>query len=119
MKSLDQSSLDSPAQLFKHGFVHCVYFWLKPNLPESEVARFESALNLLVEESQFAVTGFVGKPAGTTREVVDNSYDYSLIVTFDDAEGHDGYQDEEPHDRFREVAHELAERVLIFDSKNL
>ena len=117
MKPIESNSVSlAPNNVFKHGFVHVVYFWLKADLTSQDVIRFESALKQLVEESEFAVTGHVGKPAGTDRELVDNSYDFSLIVTFDDAAGHQAYQDEEPHDRFRVVAEELAARVLIFDS---
>ena len=117
MKSIESSSVSlRSGAIFKHGFVHVVYFWLKSGLAVEEVARFESALKLMVEESEFAVTGHVGKPAGTDREVVDNSYDYCLIVTFEDAAGHQAYQGEAPHDRFRLVAEELAERVQIYDS---
>lgn len=116
MKSIEPQSVSQPNHIFKHGFVHSVYFWLKADLPTSEVERFEAALRQMVDESEFAVTGHIGKPAGTDREVVDNTYDYSLIVTFEDAAGHQAYQDEEPHDRFRVVASELAERVQIYDS---
>ncbi|MEL7498599.1 MAG: Dabb family protein [Planctomycetota bacterium] len=117
MKPLDSETIETPSQLFKHGFVHSVYFWLKPELGEDEVGEFESALRLMVAESEFATTGHIGQPAGTDREVVDNSYDYSLIVTFDNAADHQAYQDEEPHDRFRVVAKKFALRVLIFDSQ--
>ena len=116
MKSIDAQSVSQPNQVFKHGFVHSVYFWLKPDLSKSDVERFEAALRLMIDESDHALTGHIGKPAGTDREVVDNTYDYSLIVTFEDAAGHQAYQDEEPHDRFRVVASELAERVQIYDS---
>lgn len=115
MKSV--ASSQDPAALFCHGFVHVVYFWLRRDLAETDRQRFEEALRRLVAESQHAVTGHVGRPAQTPREVVDNSYDFVLIVTFEDADGHQAYQDEEPHDRFREVAHELAERVQIYDSR--
>ena len=119
MKPIESQRLDSPAQLFKSGFVHSVYFWLKSDLSPEDVNRFERALQQYVDESGFATTGYIGKPAGTDREVVDNSYDYSLIVTFDDAATHEAYQNEEPHDRFRVVAKEMAARVLIFDSSGL
>jgi len=70
----------------------------------------------MLEDSEHASTGHVGRPAGTPREVVDNSYDYCLIVTFDDAVSHEAYQTEPAHDRFREINDRFTERVQIFDS---
>ena len=103
-------------QIFKHGFVHVVYFWLKPGQSDAELAEFEAALRKMLEDSEHASTGHVGKPAGTPREVVDNSYDYCLVVTFDDAASHEAYQQEPPHDRFREINERFTERVQIYDS---
>ena len=105
-----------PKQVFKHEFVHVVYFWLKPSQSEAEVAEFEAGLRKMLEDSEHASTGHIGKPAGTPREVVDNSYDYCLVVTFDDAASHEAYQQEPPHDRFREVNARFTERVQIYDS---
>ena len=103
-------------QVFKHGFVHVVYFWLKPGQSDTEVAEFEAELRKMLEDSEHASTGHVGKPAGTPREVVDNSYDYCLLVTFDDAASHEAYQQEPPHDRFRKINKRFTERVQIYDS---
>ncbi len=105
-----------PTPAFKHDFVHVVYFWLKAGLSEAGVAEFEAGLRKMLEDSEHANTGHVGKPAQTPREVVDNSYDYCLIVTFDDAASHEAYQQEPAHDRFREVNGRFTERVQIYDS---
>jgi hypothetical protein len=113
MKPIGESC---PSSTFKHGFVHSVYFWLKPDLTEQQIEEFESALRLMIEDSQYALTGHIGKPAGTPRKVVDNTYDFNLIVTFDDAASHDSYQTEAPHDRFREISSQYTERVQIYDS---
>ena len=103
-------------KVFKHAFVHVVYFWLKPELSEMQAAEFETGLRAMLADSEHASTGHVGKPAGTPRDVVDNSYDYCLIVTFDDAASHEAYQVEPAHDRFREINDRFAERVQIYDS---
>ena len=108
---------DSDATLtFKHAFVHVVYFWLKSDLTGAQVAEFETGLRKMLEDSEHASTGHVGKPAGTPREVVDNSYDFCLIVTFDDASSHEAYQVEPAHDRFREINEQFTDRVQIYDS---
>ena len=101
---------------FKHTFVHVVYFWLKSDLAEAEVVEFEAGLRKMLADSEHASTGHVGKPAGTQREVVDNSYDYCLIVTFDDAASHEAYQVEPAHDRFREINDRFTDHVQIYDS---
>ena len=112
-----KATSDSDARsVFKHAFVHVVYFWLKRGLTETQVAEFETGLRKMLEDSEHASTGHVGKPAGTPREVVDNSYDYCLIVTFDDAASHEAYQTEPAHDRFREINGRFTERVQIYDS---
>ena len=42
----------------------------------------------------------VGKPAGTDRAVVDNSYAVALLVEFADSSAHDVYQDHPDHKAF-------------------
>ena len=118
MKEIASGSHSTSASTFEHGFVHMVFFWLKPDLGQSERERFLHALQTMVADSQFALTGHIGVPAQTPRDVVDNSYDYSLLVTFENAAAHDRYQAEPPHDVFRAVASELAERVQIYDSRD-
>ena len=59
----------------------------------------------------------IGTPAQTNRPVIDNSYTYSLIVTFPSKEEHDEYQQEEVHQVFIEEAKELWKKVLVYDSE--
>ena len=57
----------------------------------------------------------VGEPAGTPREVVDNSYQIGLVVHFDDRAGHDAYQKAEPHLEFIRRNEAVWQRVQIYD----
>lgn len=95
-------------------FVHHVLFWL--NEPDNEDARkaFEEAVEKLasIETVRYK---HIGKPASTNREVIDTTYTYSLLVVFDDAEGHDIYQVHPIHDEFRAKSH-LWNKVQIYDS---
>ncbi len=116
MKPLEDTDQLTPQAILRPGFVHVVLFWLKPDLSDQQIAEFETGLNQYLQDSDFASTGFVGIPANTPREVVDSSYDYCLIVSFENAEQHQAYQDEPAHDTFREIAGRLAERVQIYDS---
>lgn len=107
MKSLD------PA------FVHTVFFWL--NNPESETDRqeFESALTKFLSKSAYAKTNFIGTPPQASRDVVDGSFTYSLLVSFESAKAQEAYQKEQPHLDFIEEASHLWERVIVYDSKGL
>jgi hypothetical protein len=60
----------------------------------------------------------LGKPADTRREVIDSSYQYSLLTVFDNRAAHDEYQVHPVHNAFRKVVEELCNRVLVYDSIN-
>jgi hypothetical protein len=97
-------------------FIHSVYFWLKEGLTETQVDEFRKGLSSLTTISSVRQS-FVGVPAETDREVIDNTYSYALIVIFDDLEGHDEYQVDPVHDRFREECAIYWTKVLIYDAK--
>ncbi|WNJ17958.1 Dabb family protein [Pontibacter sp. G13] len=95
-------------------FVHSVYFWLKEGISDEDRAIFEEGVEVLGTISTVRDIEY-GKPAGTPREVVDNSYDYAVIVSFDDVAGHDAYQVDKIHtDMIAEIGH-LWEKVQIYD----
>ncbi|TAI47169.1 Dabb family protein [Flagellimonas allohymeniacidonis] len=104
---------------FDPAFSHSVYVWLKePNNPNVR-EQFETSLKKFLRNSKFAKTNFIGVPPKATRDVVDDSYTYSLIVTFESAEAQDGYQKEEAHLIFIEECKELWEKVLVYDALGL
>ncbi|ANW96988.1 hypothetical protein AXE80_12165 [Wenyingzhuangia fucanilytica] len=97
-------------------FYHNVFFWLKePNSVEDCLA-FETALQKFLNASIYTKTSAITKPAHTQREVVDNSYTYALLVSFETKAQHDLYQAEEAHQLFLKEAAYLWEKVQIFDS---
>ena len=99
----------------KAKFIHTVFFWLKDGISEEERASFEKNLRSL--EPIESIRAFhVGPTAGTPRDVVDNSYDYALIVHFEDAAGHDIYADHPIHLAFIEAQNENWVRVQVYDS---
>jgi hypothetical protein len=99
-------------------FVHHVFFWLKePDNPE-HLARFARALKDLVTIDAIKFY-HLGKPADTRREVIDSSYQFSLLTLFVDKAAHDLYQVHPVHDNFRKVADELCSKVTVFDSVNM
>lgn len=97
-------------------FVHTVFFWLKEGTTEEQKAQLlEDCKSLLGSIGSVRFLG-AGVPAGTPREVVDNSYDVGLVVHFDDQAGHDLYQDAPAHLQFIERNQEIWERVQVYDT---
>lgn len=101
---------------FDKNFAHVVYFFL--NNPEDPKDRidFEASLKKFMDSSLYAKTKFIGVPAETSRDVVDNSYTYSLILTFPSKEMQDNYQEEPAHLLFIEEAAHLWSKVIVYDS---
>lgn len=58
---------------------------------------------------------WAGRPAGTEREVVDNSYDVGLCVILDDAAAHDVYQAHPLHKEFIARNKEHWVRIRVYD----
>ena len=129
MVSYGQKNLDSSVEKNKNSlhimrefdanFAHTVYFWLTN--PESTEDRkaFETSLQKFLDTSAYAKTKFIGVPPRASREVVDGSFTYSLIVTFESAEAQKKYQDEEPHQLFIEESSKLWSKVIVYDSKGV
>ncbi len=95
--------------------VHHVFFWLKN--PGSEADR-----NLLIEglKTLKAIKEIkqllIGTPASTEkREVVDNSFDVSELMYFDNAEAQLAYQVHPVHKAFVEKYSSLWEKVIVYD----
>jgi Stress responsive A/B Barrel Domain len=94
--------------------IHSVYFWLKEGLSAAELEDFQRQLQAIaaIESVRQA---HIGVPADTDRPVIEQSYSYGLILSFDDMQGHDFYQVHEAHERFRQECSRYWSRVLIFD----
>ncbi|CAH1000102.1 hypothetical protein LEM8419_01260 [Neolewinella maritima] len=98
------------------GMAHTVYFWLKDGLSAEELASFEAGMKSL-QAAPSVRRAFVGAPAATpSREVVDNSFDYSLVLWFDDVAGHDAYQVSPTHLKFVEDHEAKFDVVKVFDN---
>lgn len=101
---------------FDSAFAHTVYFWFKDPDNKANRAKFETSLKTFLNNSKFAKTNFIGTPPVSTRDVVDGSFTYSLIVSFESAEAQEGYQTEEAHLTFIEECKDLWEKVIVYDS---
>ncbi|NND07362.1 MAG: Dabb family protein [Saprospiraceae bacterium] len=96
------------------GFVHSVYFWLKEEVSEDQRTAFSQGLQAL-NNCPTVRHSFIGPSAGTPREVVDNSYDFALLVFFDNKVDHDAYQEDEIHHEFIDKYKDMWARVQIYD----
>jgi hypothetical protein len=99
-------------------FIHHVYFWLKKPVTPEVKAKFEKALKELVT-IETIVDYHLGVPAGTSRDVIDASYSYSLLVTFKNKEDQDIYQPHAKHQKFIADCQDLWERVVVYDSVSI
>jgi hypothetical protein len=97
-------------------FVHCVYFWLKPELTPAQVRQFEELCGAMAKIPTVQHM-WLGKPAATDRPVIDRSYSYGLVVAFKDAAGEDAYQKHPIHDVFRENCGTFWSKVQIYDQQ--
>jgi hypothetical protein len=100
----------------KTGFIHMVYFWLSEGAEAGDAGRLAEGCRTHLANIPGVLRLEVGFPAGTPREVVDNSYGVALLVEFADSEGHDVYQDHPDHHRFILECSSLWSRVQVYDS---
>jgi hypothetical protein len=104
---------------FDSAFAHTVYFWLANPDNQEDRAAFEKSLQKFLDNSGFAKTSFIGVPPRASRDVVDGSFTYSLIVSFESSEAQQSYQDEAPHKLFIEESSKLWTKVIVYDSKGV
>ena len=96
-------------------FVHNVYFWLKDGITEEEEKAFLEGLVSLKDISAIGQF-YYGPPAGTPRDVVDNSYDYALSIHFKDEAAQDAYQVDPIHTAFVEKLADHWTKVQVYDN---
>lgn len=96
-------------------FIHHVFFWLKE--PGNELSKQQLVDGLQKLAAVATIKDFhIGKPAGTSRGVIDTTYSISWLLTFATAADQDSYQVDPIHLNFvKECAH-LWEKVVVYDS---
>lgn len=107
---------DETMKNFDPNFVHVVYFWLNNPDNQDDRAQFEAALQKLLNKSKYTKTNYVGTPPKAIRDVVDDSFSYNLLVTFESAEAQESYQTEDVHLEFIEEAKHLWKKVVVYDA---
>ena len=116
---LQLSAQENNLETFDSAFAHTVYFWFKNPDSQEDRAKFEQELKKFLEHSAYAKTNYIGTPPQATRDVVDGSFTYALIVTFESAEAQEGYQKEQPHLDFIAACKDMWEKVIVYDSNGI
>lgn len=107
---------DQDAVVFDSTYTHVVYFWLKSPESDADRKQFESSIKQFMRDSQYAKTRFIGTAPTATRDVVDDSFTYSLILSFESAEAQEKYQAEPAHTKFVNECKDLWSKVIVYDS---
>jgi Stress responsive A/B Barrel Domain len=96
-------------------FVHHVYFWLKNADSAEDLGKLVAGLKKL--SAVKTIRQFqIGKPAATSREVIDGSYAVSWLVLFDNKADQDSYQTDPIHLKFVEECSSVWQKVIVYDS---
>lgn len=100
----------------KKQLTHHVFFWLKnPDSLDDRNKLIEGLKTLRKIETVRKL--HIGVPASTEkRDVVDNSYQVSELMFFDDVEGQNVYQVHPLHEKFVEEYSHLWSKVVVYDS---
>jgi len=102
----------------KNVFVHHVYFWLKNTGNEEDLGKLVAGLKKL--SAVKTIRQFhIGKPASTSREVIDGSYAVSWLVLFDNKADQDSYQTDPVHLEFIANCSMLWQKVVVYDSVDM
>jgi len=105
--------MGAPKHRIDGKFVHMVFFFLKDTTP---AGAFKELTAELMEDIDLVKSYHVGEPAGTPREVVDNSYTVCLVATFNSKEDQDAYQVHPVHLKYVNDHKDKWHKVVIYDS---
>ena len=95
---------------------HHVFFWLKNPASKTDLDQLITGVKSLAAIETVGNLQ-VGIPASTEkREVVDNSWSVSELISFSDLEGQAVYQDHPLHLEFIKNYSHLWGKVLVYDA---
>lgn len=101
---------------FDSTYVHVVYFWFNNPDSQEDKAFFETSLKKFISSSKYAKTNFIGIAPKATRDVVDDSYTYNIVLTFESAAAQEAYQKEDVHLQFIAESQHLWKKVVVYDA---
>ena len=97
-------------------FFHTIFFWLREGAEAADAVRLAEGCRTHLTGIPGVLRLTAGFPAGTGRDVVDNSYGVALLVEFADSAAHDIYQDHPDHLRFIAECSRFWGRVQVYDT---
>ncbi|WP_312747687.1 Dabb family protein [Sphingobacterium multivorum] len=110
------NNVQSDEDLQPATIVHVVNFWLKKELSEKEKKNFVGFFEELRKIDVIKTLNY-GVPAQTNpRPVVDNSFDYTLIVTFKNLKDITSYETHPIHLKAIEKYQHLWTKVMVKDT---
>lgn len=95
-------------------FLHCVYYWLKPDLSDVERAAFFQGIETLKKLDSVRRAWF-GTPADGGEPAADRTYTHALLLGLDGEAGHDAFQADPEHQAVRDRIGGSWDRILIHD----
>lgn len=98
-------------------FIHHVYFWLNNPGNNEDLESLLSGLKKLSAVKTIK-NFYIGKPAGTNREVIDSSYSVSWLLFFESKADQDSYQVDPIHLKFVDDCKHLWKKVIVYDTIN-
>lgn len=96
-------------------FTHSVYFWLRDDLTDDQLAKFWDGLKSLTTIPTVKVA-HIGTPATTDRPIIDRSYTAALVLMFDNQADQEVYQTHDVHEAFRQACDGYWSKIVIYDS---
>lgn len=99
----------------KNVFIHHVYFWLNNPQSAEDASALVHGLEKLANCSTIQQY-HIGKPASTSRDVIDGSYAISWCLFFANKLDQDSYQTDPIHLHFIETCKHLWSKVIVYDS---
>ncbi|PRD48773.1 Dabb family protein [Sphingobacterium haloxyli] len=113
---LDNRESTSSNTIAKGTILHSVYFWLKEDISQEEEQDFLHFFEELREVPGVQTLQY-GKPAPTNpRPVVDNSFQYNLLVTFQNLEDINTYETHPTHTAAAEKYSKYWTKVEVKDT---
>lgn len=94
---------------------HHVLFWLKADITPEQKIAFRESLETL-NDIEVIDLFHIGTPAPIERAVVDTTYTFSLLISFEDLEAHNVYQTHPLHQAFLDEFRVFFEKVVIYDA---
>ncbi len=95
-------------------FIHHVFFWLTEGTDQQKKQLIEGLKKL--SRVTTIQKYYIGRPAGTFRDVIDSSFAVSWCLFFSSRADQDSYQVDPIHLQFIDECRHLWKRVLVYDS---